>query len=261
MADPDPNERGFFGGFATREVPKLVTDLIDLQTTARTAGMVDFANGVGRIVTGFLTDLNEAAREHALIADEQIKRRIEATRAANRPPSNEMSTHIVSEPGPLGSVGVAKMTDLDKIVNAGSDYSRTYGPFWAAQEFGTGVTMEYGPYAGEGIPSQEGRILYGTFEPSGDRPDPEQRGLRVGRDLAFHPAISGYDDDNAGWGRISVDLPGRHFLRDGLEEAGAKWLTKMGAIQAKWMRALEALLAEMRTPAGSSYTFTGRIEA
>lgn len=249
----EPDERGFFSGFETREVPALLKELVDLQVMAGRADLRDFSNGIGRIITGFLNDLNAAAREYALVADESIKGRIEATRARNRPARGEMSTHIVSEPGPLGAVGVAKMSELDKVTNPGSEY----GPFWAAQEFGTGTTMGYGPYAGEGIPSQEGRLLFGVYRPSGDRPDPGQRGLGVGRDLAFEPQAT---DRNAGFGRISVDLPGRHFLRDGGIEAGEKWVTRMQAVQAKWIQALEALLSEVRVrPA--SYTFTGQIDA
>ena len=229
----------FYAVYETSRIPQLLEALQRLQTIAGQRGMRLLEEGIGKIILQLITDLRTIAVKMAALADELIKERIEATRAVNRPAVGEMATHIKSEPGPLGSVGVAAIPELERIVNP-----EGWGTYWRAQEYGTGDV----------VPSQIGRRLYGTFEPSGQPPQAAQRGLRVGTDLAFFPG--GYDP---GLGRISVDLPPRHFLRDGTNGAGAKWLEAMGEIEKHVISDLEALHAGRTTIAAR--TFIGRVEA
>ena len=232
----------FFAVFETAHVPQLLESITRLQTIAGQRGMRLLEEGVGKILLQLIADLHKIAVEGAGLADEMIKERIEATRAPNRPAEGEMATHIRSEPGPLGSVGVGAMSELDKIINPEGEW----GPFWRAQEYGTG--------GAGGVPTQIGRRLYGTFEPSGEPPREEMRGLRVGTDLAFYPGGA-----NPGLGRITVDLPPRFFLHDGASLAAAKWLEMMNALQDQVIRDLEALHAGRQAVAAR--TFIGRVDA
>ena len=243
-------DEDYFGSYGVLGVTTLVSNLIELQGIAQRNGLDALFAGVANILLGLLRDLNAVSQQFARVADEQIELRIEATRAPNRPPWGEMATHIISEPGPpgTGSVGVAKLDELDKIRNPSG-----YGPFWIAQEFGTGVVMDYGPYAGNEIPEQAGRRIFGTFYESEEPPEAAQQGLGVGTDMYFLPMGSA-----PGLGRISVELPGRHFLRDGITEAGREYVAAINAIQQKWMNELNKLQAALiERPT----TYVGIIEA
>lgn len=222
-----------FGYFAVTGVADTVVLLAQIQRLAIERHFVELADATGIVLTGMLEDLNAIAQQYALLADTTIIRILIETRAQNRPMTGDLATHIVSEPGPLGSVRVALIEKLDEVVNPHGGY----GPFWRAQEYGTGNSAE-------GIPSQVGRYLRGFFEPSGTPPDAAQRGLRTGTDLAFMP------DANGGPGRITVDLPGRHFLTGGTAEVGAKYLQRIGELErtyAERIEKLRELLAKART--------------
>lgn len=231
---PAPDAQGeALGYFVTSGIPELVKTLISVRRLAVARGLEKVAEESLAIMEGLLNDINLLSNEMAAIADAAIARKMFDTQSGNRPLTGQMESHVRSEPGPLGTVRVALIAELNKIVN-----SRGYGPFWRAQEYGTGTSQ---------VPSQVGRPLFGTFEPSGDPPDSAQRGLGQGHDLAFIPFGSA-----PGFGRISVELPGRHFLRDGIAEAGAKYTARMDAIQKKYVTRLNALTEQVRTASAAS---------
>jgi hypothetical protein len=216
-----------FGYFATSEAAETITTLVSIQRLAIERRLLDVSDLAAVILTDMLNDLNAIAREYAVLADTAIIRILIETRAQNRPMTGQLEAHIRSEPGPLGSVKVALIEELDRVVNANG-----YGPFWRAQEYGTGNDGE-----GVEIPSQVGRYFRGFFQPSGTPPQAAQRGLRVGTDLAFE------SDPSGGFGRISVELPGRHFLSCGTAEVGAKYMQRIGELQRDYVRRIRKLLA------------------
>lgn len=222
-----------FGYFAVSGVADTVTLLVQIQRFAFDRKLIDVGDMAASILSDMLGDLNQAAARYAVLADTTIVRILIETRSRNRPHQGELETHIVSQPGPLGSVKVALIEELDKAVNPNG-----YGPFWRAQEYGTGSSGE-----GVDVPSQVGRYFRGFFEPSGTPPQAAQRGLGVGTDLALVP------DPNGGFGRISVDLPGRHFLSGGTAEVGAKYLDHIAELQrtyAERINKLRELIAEAK---------------
>jgi hypothetical protein len=249
MADGiDPASGGggadeFFALYHTTDIPDIIDKLIRLQDIVLRAGLRAIADGVGAILVGLIRDLGDVATHIAAQADAAIVARIHATRWTKRPPQSEMETHIVSEAGPYGAVGVAKLSELDKIVNPRG----AWGAFWRAQEYGTGGSSP--------VPSQEGRQLFGTFYESETPPDSAQQGSGVGEDVMFVPFGSA-----PGRGRISVELPARHFLRDGSTEEGERYVEAMNAVQQKWMGELDRLLASIEARPGPT-NFTYRVDA
>lgn len=222
-------------------MPALVQRFIKLQGVALERDQRVIARGVGEILNDLLDALNKAAVEFAGLATGAIVAHIEATRASNRPSQEDMATHVISVPGPLGKVDVAPFEELDKIRNP-----RGWGPYWRAQEYGTG--------GAEGVPSQVGRVLFGTFYESETPPDAAQQGTGQGHDVAFIPMGSA-----PGLGTISVELPPRHFLTDGATEVGRRYLQAMDVIQAQALGALRDLMSGLRR--GGGRRFVGRIEA
>jgi hypothetical protein len=235
----------FFALYHTTSIPDIIDKLIRLQDIVHRAGLRPVADGVGAILVGLIRDLTLIATEFAGRADVTIKNRIHATRWSRRPPRGQMETHVVSEPGPYGAVGVAKLSELDKIVNPNGGW----GTYWRAQEYGTGGSSP--------VPSQvEGRKpLFGTFYESETPPEGAQAGRGVGADVAFIPFGSA-----PGFGRISVELPARHFLRDGSIEEGGRYVEAMKAVQQKWMTELDRLVATIEAQRGTA-NLTYTVEA
>jgi hypothetical protein len=234
-----------FGYFATTNVAETVALLVRIQRAAIERKLTDVFDATATILTDLLNDLNSVAAEYAVLADTTIIRILIETRAQNRPTTGELATHIRSEPGPLGSVRVALIEELDRAINPDSGY----GPFWRAQEYGTGSSGE-----GVDVPSQIGRYFRGFFQPSGTPPEAAQRGLRVGTDLAF------VSDSSGGFGRISVDLPGRHFLSGGTAEVGAKYLQRIDALATAYDKRISDL-RKLITESRARRTFTYRLDA
>jgi hypothetical protein len=248
MAVPDSGSEQAgqaFAYFLASGMPALLIALAKLQGVAIEGTLVEFRDAIGAIIEGLLRDVNATAVEMAAVADAKIIEHLYATQASNRPHTGQMDAHILSEPGSLGIVKVGLIDELEKIVNQRGQY----GTFWRAQEYGTGDE------SGGKVPSQEGRPLFGTFDPSGSPPDSAQRGRGAGQDLAFVPFGSA-----PGFGRISVELPGRHFLRDGATEAGATYIARMDAIRDKYMERFRALMKSLQAERAAR-TITMRIEA
>lgn len=186
-----------------------------------------FIDRVDTIITRFFDALTKIALDYSALSEAAIVRKMLETKNRNRPFTGQMETHIKSLPGPLGTVHVALYEELDKIINANGEY----GTFWRAQEYGTGQ---------EGVPSQQGRVIRGFFEPSGTSPDGALRGIGVGTDLAFEP------DGTGTYGTINFDLPGRHFLRDGSAEAGAEYVSAIEKLATRTAEEIRGVAGEMK---------------
>lgn len=243
-----------FAKLYTTGLPQVIIGLFELQSLAYENKLFALRARIAKLADDLLTDINRTAVEMAGLADGYIIERIHATQSRNRPHTGEMETHIISTPGELGLVNVALIDELDKIINPEGQY----GSFWRAQEFGTGAdAQEWGA-----IPSQVGRVLFGSFDPSGTRPDSAQRGLGAGRDAAFIPGGNA-NSGEVGFGTINVDLPGRHFLEEGSARAGREYVERMDAIKRRYRDELtnvvEATKRELSR--GRSTLFTGHLRA
>lgn len=243
MADSTlATESDAYAYLATDQIPTLINQLTQIQRLCQERAVaaggvagrawVDIRNQTAKLLDELLSSLNDAATRYTALSEEAIIERIKATQAGNRPQAHIMEAFIHSEPGPFGIVKIGLLDWLDRIRNPNG-----YGTFWQAQEYGTDADAFYGA-----VPAQSGRVLFGIFEPSHTAPDIEQRGAGVGRDLAF---FTDYSDPEAGQGTISVELHGRHFLRDGSAEAGAKYIRTMSGLQVRMINQLQKILAEI----------------
>lgn len=131
-----------------------------------------------------------------------------------------------------GAVGVGDVSRLNKAVNP---FSPGYGTYWRAQEYGTGQN---------GVPSQVGRILYGSFEaPGGTSPTPPDPQFAGGG--GPHPIFRpGYQPNNgadrvSGLGTIGHEIQAKHFIKFGADEAVVLWRREIAAVQ-------DRALAELR---------------
>lgn len=203
----------------------------------------------------FNRELDDLAKRTAASATDLIKERIRATRARNRGDTGRgahMRNMVRSRPLPRigglasGAVGVADLDVLDSLRNPLGNY----GPYWRAQEYGTGSTE---------VPAQKGRVIRGYFFGRGfggtpEVPREEYRGLGVGPAPIFVGAGAGSaafggvgfsggpgrSGGRGGYGTISVELPGRHFIRDGANAARIQWLNGLRATEYRAQRALRA---------------------
>jgi hypothetical protein len=209
-----------------------------------------------RAYVDFNRRLNELARTTAGQATASIKQRIQATRALNRGDTgrgthlrNAVRSRPLRPAGRLatGAVGVGDLAVLDALVNPVGGY----GPYWRAQEYGTGTAE---------VPAQKGRVIRGYFFGRGfggtpERPQQQFRGLGVGPHPIFVSASAGAAAFGAlgfggghgtgggrgGYGTISVELPGRHFIRDGANAAERNWRQALRAIEFQTLRDLRAI--------------------
>jgi hypothetical protein len=229
----------------------------------RRAGLPPTAINTLRLLEVAYADMNRGldalAKRTAVEATAAIKQRIAATRARNRGDTgrgqhlrNAVKSRALPRVAGLatGEVGVADVAVLDALVNPIGGY----GSYWRAQEYGTGVDSPFGP-----IPSQVGRVIRGYFFGRGfsgtpEPPREQYRGLGVGPSPIFVGARAGAaafgglgfaggagrQGGKGGYGTISVDLPGRHFVRDGADVARTNWLRGIRAIEWDTRRALRA---------------------
>lgn len=209
----------------------------------------------------FNNALDALAKRTAAAATGAIKDRIRATRAVNRGDTGRgqhLRNAIRSRPlGRVaglstGAVGVADVRVLDALVNPVGHW----GPYWQAQEYGTAALSPRGA-----IPKQSGRVIRGGFFGRGFGGDPvrplaEFRGLGVGPHPIFVSSrvggslfqglgfgargIGRQGGVGGGFGTIGVELPGRHFIRDGANLAHADWLSGMRALEFRALRDLRA---------------------
>jgi hypothetical protein len=251
MSDPiSTSGQPSFALYVTPSAIELVQAVVRLAGIAQRRKLMTVATGALRLAREIVADLNETSAKFLVLADATIILKIDESHTASRPRQGELQTHIHSTAGPLGTVHVALIEELEKIINPAG-----YGTFWRAQEFGTGKSGSY--LEGDvDVPSQTGRMLYGTFEDSGTPPDASQQGRNVGRDVAFMPG-----GDNPGLGTISEELPGRHFLRDGSLAIGEEYVAAIAALQEKYASEVAELQRMLEAEVASDSKVIGRLNA
>lgn len=203
-----------------------------------------------RAYAEFNAGLNDIAKNTARLATREAKAKLKATR---RRPDTGMSPHlataIVSRPlrrfgrVATGEVGVGDIEILDTVVNP---VGPQYGTYWRAQE--------------EGTLHQAGRVVYGGFYGAGGgsgpfKPDPAFRhpargphpvfiSTHAARGILSDAGFSGGPGKKGGAGggkmTIGVELPARHFIRDGANAALIQWRTEIANLQQQVDRRLAA---------------------
>lgn len=191
----------------------------------------------------FQSNLRGAAQKAATTAVEDMRARLDATqvRAAtdSAPHLRELLSARPLQIGGLetGAVGIADIKLLDRAINP---YSRGYGTYWRAQEYGTGS---------DGIPSQVGRVIHGYFIGGGDQEPPDAQYSGGG---GPHPVFVSDSSSSSlfgrgarggfgGFGTISVEDRPRHFIRDGADQAKIVWRADIARAQADAISALARL--------------------
>jgi hypothetical protein len=252
--------------FVVPDVAQVHLLFLELATAARVvdakraqAGLPPIAAATRRevlvIYDQFITGLNELARFTATDATKQIQARLKET--AKRPDTGvrpHLRNGIRSRPIDVtgrgiatGAVGVADEASLNKVKNPNSP---KYGPYWRAQEFGTGSADVRDDRAAP--KSQIGREIVGYFFDRGKtNPTVPQKGRSdqpifitgrsagavVGSGRQFSRAGKG-----GGRGIIGKEIEGRHFIRDGSDQAVKVWRANLRAIERNTMRKLNSTL-------------------
>jgi hypothetical protein len=195
---------------------------------------------LGRIAITYRRELNELAARTAAEASASIRQRLAATSVRDPtgvPP--HLASLIYSRPlGGIfentGTVGVARESTLDRAINPNTP---GYGPYWRAQEFGTGPQPRR-PGEPE-IPTQVGRVIYGHFYGAGasgpgSRPQAQYAG-GGGPHPVFIPSSQrrGPRGGAGGKGTIRHEIQARHFIRDGADLALVSWAAAMKRIDHK----------------------------
>lgn len=163
-----------------------------------------------------------------------------------------------------GVVGVADIEALDRITNP---FSPGYGPYWRAQEHGTGT--------GE-VPSQVGRVIRGYFVGKGGGGSPEPPRSQYAGGGGPHPIFvsaggqralfgglgfsggAGSQGGVGGYGTIGAEIRPRHFIRDGAAVAEREWRSGLHAIEAQTIARLSAVLTPTPRPRDARGRFLRR---
>lgn len=135
-----------------------------------------------------------------------------------------------------GAVGVGNVDFLNRAVNP---HSRGYGAYWRAIEYGTGQG---------GVPSQIGRILYGSFTSAGggDATAPmSQYAGGGGPHSVFIAGGVGAGTVNGvrteGMGTIGKEVPAKHFIQWGADDAAVAWREDLATAQDRAVSELRAI--------------------
>lgn len=191
----------------------------------------------------FTEGLQQAAEKGAAGATKGMKERLKGTQ---RRPSSGTAPPLedLLEAAPIrvgnhesGAVGVANVELLNRAVNP---HSRGYGPYWRALEYGTGQ--------GD-VPSQVGRILYGSFTgPGGASPTPPAAEYAGGG--GPHPVFVSHrageptslgGERVVGLGTIGKEIEAKRFIRFGADAASVKWRSDIAAVQVRALRELREI--------------------
>lgn len=194
-----------------------------------------------RALLDFNAGLGAAAQAGAIRAQQDIIARLNATQVRT---DTDASPHLrdLIRCAPLnvaavetGVVGIGDVARLDLAVNPRGP---GYGPYWTAQEYGTG--------RGE-VKSQVGRILFGYFAAAGggDLTPPQAQYAGGG---GPHPifqssgsgTFSGPLGGRGGLGTIGVEIRPRHFIEQGKDAAAVAWRNEIDAVQ---QRAIDRIAA------------------
>lgn len=187
------------------------------------------------LYANFNREVRATAERAAVQATRDIRDRLAKTQLR---PDTESSPHlrdlIVCAPINLGSIptGMVGIGDVDVLNRAVNRRSPGYGPYWRAQEYGTGF--------GE-VPSQVGRILYGYFDVAGGGdatpPQAQYAGGGGGPHPIFQPArprggtgVSGMWG-SIGLGTIGAEIQPKRFLELGSHGAAVAWRARLAVVQ------------------------------
>lgn len=258
--------------FAASDVAQVHRLFLEAMRAARIADQALRASGrrprsqatlaeLQRAYTAYNDELAALARKTARDADNRMRAKLRARRVR---PDTKLSPHLASmiRSRPIrlavglesGAVGIADEEWLDKAVNPTSPQ---YGPYWRAQEYGTGATD---PTTGYSVPSQVGRVIHGYFYGPGltnpTRPQSQYAGgggphpifvsSKSAGAAGESVGISGYGGGKRGGkggrGVIGVEIQGKHFIRDGANEALVEWRMGMSQIETSTITRLKSLL-------------------
>lgn len=184
----------------------------------------------------------------ARAADEATKGMRERIMSDRRRPSSGSIPPLedLAEASPLapigsyqsGGVGVGNVDLLNRAINP---HSRGYRSYWRAIEYGTGA----GP-----VPSQVGRILYGSFTSAGGA-DPTAPIAGYAGGGGPHPVfISGGIQSSSmsasgtrvvGFGTIGVEIKGKHYIEFGTANAAIEWREGIADLQDRAITELRAI--------------------
>jgi hypothetical protein len=234
-----------------------------LDLLARRAGIPGGARAALVEIEAAYRRYNEELRGLAQTTARDSERRMRAKVTHVRPSTRLGNTHLKallkSRPIRLvpgiesGAVGIADEAWLNKAVNPTSPQ---YGPYWRAQEYGTGSPE---------VPSQIGRTIVGYFYGPGltnpTRPDPQFAGgggphpifvsaksaAAIAGGSGFHDYGGGRRGGKGGRGIIGKEIEGKHFIRDGANEALAEWRLGMRRIEQSTIARLQSVVSP-RTP-------------
>jgi hypothetical protein len=202
----------------------------------------------------FNRSLDELAVRTAARATRIVKSQFDASRVRR---NTRMAPHlrgaIRSRPlrplGALGTgtVGIGDIRALDRVTNLTSP---GYGPYWRAQEYGTGgrADLPGDPAYGKTIPAQAGRVIRGHFfgpgltDPDvpravyagGGGPHPifvSARSARAIRGGVGFAGGGGRRGGLGGLGTIRKEIDGGHFIREGADRARVGWWREMRRIE------------------------------
>lgn len=204
----------------------------------------------------FNDELDTLARTTAAAADRRIRERLKATQKRQDTRLSPRLQDLIKSRAisPLGrglstgAVGIADEDWLDKAVNPTSPH---YGPYWRAQEFGTGTPE---------VASQIGRVLRGYFfgpglsDPEvpraiysgGGGPHPIFVSSRSQLSLYGSAGFSGGAGSRGGlggFGTIRHEIQGRHFIRDGANAVLADWRAGIRQIESTTIARLQAVVS------------------
>ena len=214
---------------------------------------------IRRAYLKFNEELDTLAVATAKEATAAIRRRLKATQVrVDTRLGPHLSGGIKSRPlhrfGTIatGEVGIADEAALDRVLNPTSPQ---YGPYWRAQEYGTGQSAPGQP----AVPSQIGRVLYGFFYGAGLGGNPEVPRAQYAGGGGPHPIFvsaksqrsiygslgfgggGGQRGGVGGLGTIGHEIEGRHFIRDGADDARTAWRRGIARVESDAIASLRPL--------------------
>lgn len=136
-----------------------------------------------------------------------------------------------------GAVGVANVEFLNRAINP---HSRGYGPYWRAVEYGTGQGI---------VPSQLGRVIYGSFTDAGGA-NPTAPAAEFGGGGGPHPVFmsrkvlgssSAGGTRTAGLGTIGKEVEAKHYIKYGADHAAIDWRRGVAETQQRALNELGAI--------------------
>lgn len=230
-----------------KEFEKCIRDagiLVDLEKrTRQSLGGAKILADLKATYATFNDNLKGVAKLGAERATKGMHERLRANRVrdptGSTPPLEDLVVAMPLAPVggyQTGAVGVGNVDFLNRAINS---HSRGYGTYWRAIEYGTGK---------DGVPTQIGRILYGSFVGAGGssptRPLSEYAGGG-----GPHPAfVSGGVGVSAsggervlGFGTIGKEITGKHFIKWGADEAAIAWRSDIAQVQSRALQELRAL--------------------